>query len=467
MNRMYTSLCAVVLLLQTVLVSAASAKTGALPDFRRIVEENSPAVVKILVEHSAGSRSHPEIDESEIPEVLRRYFQMPQPPQGRQQVSMGSGFIISADGYIVTNNHVVGDADILTVRLIDRREFDATVVGADERSDLALLRIEAEGLPFLSLGTDDTLEVGDWVLAIGSPFGLDYSVTAGIVSAKGRSLPTERGENYVPFIQTDVAINPGNSGGPLFNLAGEVVGVNSQIFTRSGGSIGLSFAIPVSVLRNVVDQLKEYGEVTRGWLGVTIQNVDRNLAESFGLDRPRGALVSQLAADGPADEAGIEPGDVIIEFDGNPIETSADLPHVVGLIAPGTKVDVRIVRDRKERVIEVTVGGLDADDSPELAYRGSGAGDQRIGVSVETASAEMLARWDLSGGALVRTVDPDSPAGRAGLVAGDVITMVGSTPVRTAEAFREATQDLQPGDSVPLRVIRRGTPLFIGLRLDD
>jgi serine protease Do len=306
------------------------------------------------------------------------------------------------------------------------------------------------------------------VLAIGSPFGLDYSVTAGIVSAKGRSLPSESGENYVPFIQTDVAINPGNSGGPLFNLKGEVVGVNSQIFTRSGGSIGLSFAIPVSVVRNVVAQLQESGEVTRGWLGVTIQNVDRNLADSFGLDRPRGALVSQLAPGGPAEKSGIEPGDVIVSFDGQDIDTSADLPHVVGLIAPGSEVDVTIIRDRRARDIEVTVGGLDADDSPGAAYS-NGAEDSRgrIGISIETAPDEMLARWELSGGVLVRDVDEDSPAGRAGLMAGDVITMVGSTPVRSVEAFREATEDLETGDSVPLRVIRRGAPLFIGLRLDD
>lgn len=448
------------------LAPLAQAQRSDLPDFRSIVAETSPAVVKILVEHS-GSSARQDMDESEIPEFLRRYFQMPSPPQGRQRVSTGSGFIISADGFIVTNNHVVGEADDVTVRLIDRREFDAEVVGVDPRSDLALLRIDAEDLPYLSLGADHELAVGEWVLAIGSPFGLDFSVTAGIVSAKGRSLPTERNENYVPFIQTDVAINPGNSGGPLFNLRGEVVGVNSQIFTRSGGSIGLSFAIPVSVLRNVVEQLKENGEVTRGWLGVTIQNVDRNLADSFGLDRPRGALVSQLSSGGPAEESGVEVGDVIIEFDGNEIDTSSELPHVVGLIAPGTEVRMKIVRDRKERTIKVTVGGLDADDSPGSAYRDEEGGSGRIGVTVETAPDEMLARWDLSGGVLVRSVDPDSAAGSAGLQTGDVITMVGSTPVRNAEAFRDATEDLQAGDSVPLRVIRRGAPLFIGLRLDD
>jgi serine protease Do len=454
--------------LALLLVAHPAAAREHLPDFRDIVAATSPAVVKILVEQSAQARAHPQIDEDAIPEFLRRYFQMPQPPRGRQQLSMGSGFIISDDGYIVTNHHVVDDAEQVTVRLSDRREYDAEIVGLDERSDLALLRIDADDLPFLSLGADDELEVGEWVLAIGSPFGLDFSVTAGIVSAKGRSLPTESGENYVPFIQTDVAINPGNSGGPLFNLEGQVVGVNSQIFTRSGGSIGLSFAIPVSVLRNVVAQLKENGEVTRGWLGVTIQNVDRNLAESFGLDRPRGALVSQVAPDSPAEDAGFEPGDVIVEFDGQPIESSADLPHVVGLIAPGTRARAAIIRDGEEREISVTVGGLDADDSPSGAYRGSGAEPTgRIGISVEEAPDEMLSRWDLSGGVLVRAVEPDSPAERAGLMPGDIITMVGSTPVRSLDAFAEATEKLRPGASVPLRLIRRGSPLFIGLKLDE
>jgi len=441
-----------------------------LPDFRSIVAEQSPAVVKIIVEASAPQ--HPEIDPEEIPEFLRRYFQLPNPPQeGQQRMASGSGFILSEDGYVVTNHHVVEDADEVTVRLPDRREYDAEVVGLDPRSDLALLRIDADDLPFLTLGEDDALQVGEWVLAIGSPFGLDYSVTAGIVSAKGRSLPTRSRENYVPFIQTDVAINPGNSGGPLFNLEGEVVGVNSQIFTtRAGGSIGLSFAIPVNVLRNVVTQLKENGEVTRGWLGVTIQNVDRNLAESFGLDRPRGALISQLAPGGPADRAGLEAGDIILEFAGEEIETSSDLPHVVGLIAPGSEVDVRIIRERREETIEVEVGGLDANDDLAEAYGRGGdseAGGGRLGITVEDAPDDMLARWDLDGGVLVRSVEPGSAADDAGLMAGDVITAVGSKPVRTLDAFMDIVGELEVGDSVPLRLMRRGSPLFIGLRLEE
>jgi serine protease Do len=451
-------------------VAPGPAKAAELPDFRDIVVEHSPAVVKIIVEASA--RRHPEINEEEIPEFLRRYFQLPAPPEeGEQRMASGSGFIISEDGYVVTNHHVVEDADTVTVRMPDRREFVAEVVGLDPRSDLALLRIDGEGLPYLKLGEDDALQVGEWVLAIGSPFGLDYSVTAGIVSAKGRSLPTRSRENYVPFIQTDVAINPGNSGGPLFNLDGEVVGVNSQIFTtRAGGSIGLSFAIPVNVLRNVVTQLKETGTVTRGWLGVTIQNVDRNLAESFGLDRPRGALISQLAPDGPAEKAGLEPGDIILEFDGEEIDTSSDLPHVVGLIAPGTEVEVLVVRDRRERRIDVEVGGLDADDDIAQAYSGSSPDDAsggRLGISIEDAPEEMLSRFDLAGGVVVRSIEPGSPADRAGLMPGDVITAIGSKPVRSADELAEIVSELDAGASVPLRLMRRGSPLFIGLKLDD
>jgi serine protease Do len=454
------------LLLFAVLFLPVLASARELPDFREIVAEQSPAVVKILVESRSGA--HPGFDTEEIPEYLRRFFEFRgEPPGPRERMSLGSGFVLSKDGYIVTNNHVVEGADSVVVRLIDRREYDAEVIGTDPRSDLALLRIDAEDLPVLRLDEDDDLAVGEWVLAIGSPFGLDYSVTAGIVSAMGRSLPTERNENYVPFIQTDVAINPGNSGGPLFNLDGEVVGVNSQIYTRSGGSIGLSFAIPVSVVRNVVEQLKADGRVTRGWLGVTIQDVDRNLAESFNLDRPMGALVAQVAPGSPAEAAGIEPGDVIIRFNGETIDTSADLPHVVGLLRPGAEVDAVVVRSGRRQTLAVEVGGLDADDDPRVASTGSDGDSARIGITAETAAPETLERWGISGGVVVRSVIPDSPADEAGILAGDVLTLVGSTPVKDLDSLREALEAQQPGSSVPLRLIRRGAPLFIGLRLPE
>ena len=464
MTRMISTLFAVALLLASAAISAA-----ALPDFTGIVKRSSPAVVKIVVEHSSKRAGRSGPNPEEIPEYLRRFFEYRgTPPSHRQRMSMGSGFIISDDGYIVTNNHVVEGADSVLVRLSDRREYEAAVVGTDPRSDLALLRIDAEDLPVLTLGKAGELEVGEWVLAIGSPFGLDYSVTAGIVSAKGRSLPTERNENYVPFIQTDVAINPGNSGGPLFNLDGEVVGVNSQIFTRSGGSIGLSFAIPASVVINVVEQLKENGRVTRGWFGVTIQDVDKNLAESFGLDRPQGALIAQVAPNGPADKAGLEPGDVIISFNGAEVRTSADLPHVVGLIKPGTEVSVELVRDRKPRTLMVEVGGLEADDSYALNRQQGQAGyGGRLGLVVEEASREALERWGINGGVMVREVVPGAAAAQAGILPRDIITLVGSTSIKSVQSFSNAVARLKGGSSVPLRLIRRGSPLFIGLKLAD
>jgi serine protease Do len=467
-NQLLSSVALVLALFLSALL-APTVSAAALPDFREIVADNSPGVVKIIVEQSSSRSGYGHPGPDQIPEYLRRFFEFRGgPPSPQERMAMGSGFIISKDGYILTNNHVVeGDSSVL-VRLSDRREFDAEVIGTDPRSDLALLRVDAKNLPALTLAENDDLEVGEWVLAIGSPFGLDYSVTAGIVSAKGRSLPTEQNENYVPFIQTDVAINPGNSGGPLLNLEGEVVGVNSQIFTRSGGSIGLSFAIPVSVVQNVVDQLKADGKVTRGWLGVTIQDVDKNLAESFGLDRPRGALIVEVAEDGPADKAGLEAGDVIVTFDGNDISTSSELPHVVGLVAPDSKVLVEIVRDRKRKDIEVKVGGLGADDSYRLTAGGGGTGEGGpLGLVVETAGPDVLERWGINGGVIVREVVADSIAADAGILPGDVITLIGSTPVKSVKAFDKAVAELTEGSSVPLRLIRRGSPLFIGLKLED
>ena len=450
-------------------LSLAVAQAASLPDFKSIVKENTPAVVKILVEYGSEARAHgnPPLDSQEIPEYLRRFFENrggPQQPQ-RPRQSMGSGFIISENGYIVTNNHVVEGADTVLVRLTDRREYDATIVGKDPRSDLALLQIEADGLPVLKLGKPGELDVGEWVLAIGSPFGLDYSVTAGIVSAKGRSLPNENRDNYVPFIQTDVAINPGNSGGPLFNMEGEVVGVNSQIFTRSGGSIGLSFAIPVSVVINVVEQLKESGKVTRGWLGVTIQDVDKNLAESFGLDKPKGALISQLMDGGPAEKGGLQAGDIIVRFDGADILRSADLPHVVGLIQPGTRVKVGIVRNRKKMTLQMAVGGLGADEKPSLATTEAG-NDQggRVGLVVEEVNEQLQSRWRISGGVVVAEVLAGSAAEAAGIRRGDVITLIAGTPITSLESYLRAVAQLKSGESVPVRLIRRGAPLFIGLR---
>ncbi len=438
-----------------------------LPDFRGIVKKSTPAVVKILVESEMKATQSPEQLE-QLPEYLQRFFQFrgDQPPRPRQ--NSGSGFVISSDGYVVTNNHVVEGATSVTVRLTDRREYDAVVVGLDPRSDLALLKIQESNLPVLKLAGDNGTEVGEWVLAIGSPFGLDFSVTAGIVSAKGRSLPTENGENYVPFLQTDVAINPGNSGGPLFNLDGEVVGVNSQIFTRSGGSIGLSFAIPAMVVRNVIDQLKANGEVVRGWLGVSIQDVDRNLAESFGLDRPRGALISQVGPDSPAREGGIESGDIILSFAGRPIETSSDLPHVVGLITPGAEVKALIMRDGKELTLIIQVGGLDADERPSVAGRTTPERSNNVlGFITDDADSEMMADLGLSGGVVVLEVMPDSAADEAGILAGDIITRLGKSAVRNTDDLQATINRLQAGQSVAVRLIRRGAPFFLAVRVPE
>ena len=452
-----------------ILIAASQIASASLPDFATIVEETSPAVVKIIAQARAPSPVAREQREEleQLPDALRRFFQ-DREPQAPRAGGTGSGFIISREGYIVTNHHVVAQADEVIVRLSDRREFDATVIGTDQRSDLALLQVDANDLPFLQLGKSSELKVGEWVLAIGSPFGLDYSVTAGIVSAKGRSLPTERGENYVPFIQTDVAINPGNSGGPLFNLRGEVVGVNSQIFTRSGGSIGLSFAIPAKVVRNIIEQLKVNGEVVRGWLGVSIQNVDRTLAESFDLDRPRGALVAQVGEDSPAALAGIESGDIIVEVDGEQIEVSADLPHVIGLIAPGTKVPVSVIREGKERSVRVEIGALEANEVPRVVASAREPGTlEALGMVVRELQETDENPSGLRGGVLVSKVDDESAADESDVRAGDILTRFGRTPISRLADMESAIERIKPGESVSLRLIRQGSPLFIGIKVPE
>jgi serine protease Do len=381
---------------------------------------------------------------------------------------MGSGFISSSDGFVVTNHHVVDGAKHVVVRLPNRQEFDAEIIGTDPRSDLAVLKIAGSNLPTLRLADEGAVKVGQWVLAIGSPFGLDFSVTAGIVSAVGRSLPTTAGDNYVPFIQTDVAINPGNSGGPLFNLEGEVIGVNSQIFTRSGGSIGLSFAIPSSVVRNVVAQIQATGEVERGWLGVSIQDVDRNLADSFGLDRPRGALIAQVGKDSPAENAGLASGDIIVSFDGHAVETSADLPHIVGLIAPGTSVEAVIMRDGKEQTIEVEVGVLAADAVARVETEAASDGTVRLlGMRIAPVEADMLSELGLSGGVWVVGVKPGSPADESGVQEGDILTRLGSRPISQITDLDGIADELVSGASVPARLIRGRSPLFIGIRIPE
>jgi serine protease Do len=386
-------------------------------------------------------------------------------PNGvRSRSSLGSGFIISSDGYIVSNYHVVKDAGEITVRLSDRREFSARIVGTDEYSDLALLKVEASGLPAVGLGDPEALRIGEWVLAIGSPFGFDYSVTAGIVSAKGRSLPNE---NYVPFIQTDVAVNPGNSGGPLFNLRGQVVGVNSQIYSRTGGFMGLSFAIPADVVDNVYRQLREHGSVKRGWLGVLIQDVTRELAKSFAMPTTHGALVSKVVSDGPAAAAGLRAGDVIVEFNGVAVTSSAALPPLVGGAAIGEPMPVTIVRGGEQQTLQVVIGELPASDGAVLANVDpvSTGEEMRVGLQVRDSRVnEGDGSESPAQGVVVEQVE-DGPARDAGIRVGDRIALVDNEKVRDRAHFRELVGRLPTGRSIPVLIQRSGGPVFLALKL--
>ena len=439
-------------------VAACQPQASTLPDFTALVEANAPAVVNISTEQKRGGA------QVQVPEMFRRFFEgMEDPFQMPEQEgeSLGSGFVISADGYILTNHHVVTNATRIIVRMQDGSEKDAELIGSDPRSDLALLKIDGKGLPTVKIGSSDKLRVGEWVLAIGAPFGFESTVTAGIVSAKGRSLPSE---NYVPFIQTDVAINPGNSGGPLFNLDGEVVGINSQIVSRSGGFMGLSFAIPMDLAMEVVAQLKEKGKVSRGWLGVLIQPVDRELAESFGLDKPAGALVAQVMADSPAEKAGFQVGDVVVRFNGQEIGHSATLPQVVGLLAPGTRADAEVVRDGKRRTLKVTVGELPED--PAVAGTSDATGGSRagsLGMTVEPLSAEQRRSLGIDKGVLVSAV-ADGAAARAGIRPGDVLVSLDGKAVDSPDALKKIVASLPEKGTVPVLVHRDGSPRFLALK---
>lgn len=425
-----------------------------LPDFTALIEQTSPAVVKINTVQKTRKSAASQIPPGQIPEIFRELFQQRERQQSPQPAfSLGSGFVISTDGYILTNHHVVDDADEIVVRFSDRREFTAEVVGKDRRSDLALLKIDATGLPVLEFAKPDKLKVGAWVLAIGSPFGLDYSASVGIVSAIGRSIPTDKGENYVPFIQTDVAINPGNSGGPLFNLDGEVVGINSQIYSRSGGSIGLSFAIPTSVAIAVVDQLKQNGVVQRGWLGVVIQDVDRDLARSLDLDKPQGALINAVEPKSPADKGGINPGDVIVRFNSQPIVDSGDLPHVVGLLAPGKKASVELYRKGKLKKLNVEVGMLGGGDKT-VTSRSDGS--DRIGLVVAALTARELSSLGIRGGVVVEQFSADSAASESGLRRGDIILQLGYSRIDDIDEYRQVVRELPTDTPVLIRFYRQG-----------
>ena len=432
-----------------------------LPDFTELVEDNAAAVVNVSTTRRQNERD-PRMREFE--EFFRR-FPPQQPPPNARPRSLGSGFVISDDGYVLTNNHVVEGADEILVRFPDRRELNAEVVGTDRRSDLALLKVEADNLPTVRLGRSADLDVGEWVLAIGSPFGFDYSVTAGIVSAKGRSLPTERNENYVPFIQTDVAINPGNSGGPLFNLDGEVVGINSQIYSRSGGFMGVSFAIPIDVAMEVVAQLKSGGRVSRGWLGVVIQEVSRDLAESFGLERPHGALISEVAPESPAEESDLQAGDVIVEFDGHPIERSSELPHYVGRTPANSEVEVIVMRGGERLTLKVRVGELPDLEGDDSDGQGAASEPSNLGLVLEDVPEAALSRFNLKGG--VRVAQSTGPAESSGIRAGDIITHLNHQTVENRQGFREIAKNLPKGRFVPVLIVRSGVQTFVALSVPE
>ena len=461
-------------------IAAASLGPGpllarSLPDFTELVDRNRAAVVNIsTTQRRTVPTDRPRMprgfeipdlpEDSPFREFFRRFFGEGEIEEFDAQ-SLGSGFIISQDGFIISNNHVVRNADEVIVRLSDRREYKAKVVGTDEPSDVALLKIDADGLPAVRLGTGYELKVGEWVLAIGSPFGFDHSVTAGIVSAKGRSLPSE---NYVPFIQTDVAINPGNSGGPLFNLQGEVVGVNSQIFSRTGGFMGLSFAIPIDVAMDVADQLREKGRVSRGWLGVLIQDVTRELAESFEMAKPQGALVARVLDGSPAERAGFEVGDILLSFDEHPIERSSDLPPIVGRTRVGREVAVEILRDGQSMTLKVTTDELPADDELQVATARTPDDVEatRLGLVVRDMNDEERESVDAADRGVVVSEVSAGPAERAGIREGDLILMLNNQKVASSDDFERHAAELPQGKAVSILVQRRGNPIFLALKLD-
>ncbi len=464
------------LILFSLLVMSVHACAASLPDFAELVESNGKAVVNISTRQKVTASQQPwgqlrdELGEQlKIPEnapfgeLFRHFFGEPgMPPQPEDTESLGSGFIISSDGFIITNHHVVDGADEVLVRLNDKRELAAEIIGSDEFSDIALLKVEASNLPVVEIGDPSKLRVGEWVLAIGSPFGFDQSATAGIVSAKERSLPRA---NYVPFIQTDVAINPGNSGGPLFNMQGEVVGINSQIYSRTGGFMGLSFAIPVDVAMDVVQQIKDKGSVSRGWLGVYIQEVTYELAQSFQLDKPVGALVSQVMEGSPAQKAGIQAGDVILSFNGREIKDSSDLPPMVGRVPVDSKARLKLLRNGQVKQLEVLVEELPTEETPLARTAPSSSPANPMGVDVVDLDTDAAAQ--LGRGVLIKQVVPDSPAARAGMRSGDILLQLDRKNIKNVADFRKKVANLPTGRMIPVLVHRQGADQFIVMKISD
>ncbi len=471
--RLIPALSLVLSIFACAILAPQLAVSRELPDFTSLVRENGPVVVNISTKLAARTSSAPQQgsavpdlpEDSPLQDFFQRFFgeDGERPDDAEQSRSLGSGFIVSPDGYVLTNSHVVEGADEIVVRTSDRREFVATLVGMDKRSDIALLKVAADGLPAARIASSKELQVGEWVLAIGSPFGFEASATAGIVSAKGRSLPTE---NYVPFIQTDVAINPGNSGGPLFNLDGEVVGVNSQIYSRTGGFMGLSFAIPISVAMDVVHQLKTKGKVSRGWLGVLIQDVTRELAETFGMPQPRGALVAQVLPGSPALAAGLLPGDVILGFNDRELPTSSALPPLVGATAVGETATLQILRHGQQLTLSVKIDELPEDDqASDDATPGDDMTTNRLGLVLRDLTAEQRQMMSAEqGGVLVERVN-DGVGDQAGLHIGDLILMLDSQPVSDLTSFNRTLDALEPGRHVAILVQRGNSRMFYAIQI--
>jgi serine protease Do len=460
-----------------VAIAANAAFAGAtpqayqLPDFTQLAEKQGPAVVNISITQVVQGNGSPFAgmpNDEALAELFRRFgIPMPGVPGGSQQEeyktqSLGSGFIISSDGYIMTNAHVIRNASEVVVKLNDKREFTAKIIGADSRTDVALLKIEATGLPKVNIGDPNQLKVGEWVVAIGSPFGLESTLTAGVVSAKGRALPQE---NFVPFIQTDVAINPGNSGGPLFNLNGEVVGINSQIYSRTGGYMGLSFAIPIDVAMEVSEQLRISGKVSRGWLGIGIQEISKELAESFGMKNTNGALVSSVEKDSPAEKGGLEPGDVILRFDNKAVSSSADLPRIVGSTKPGKQVSVEILRKGNSKVLNIVLGEMPIEQDEVVASAKPPAKTEanKLGLILRELTPQQKRSINGRNGLLV--VESRAPAAQAGIRRGDVILGLNNSEVQSLEQFNQLLAAVPSGKTVALLVLRGGNTLYVPVKV--
>ncbi len=467
MNKIFFKNCFLLLLL----IPSSNYLLSALPDnISKLVDESAPAVVNITAKKEVSQRSS--FGYGGIPDEMLERFGIPRefremPQQKREATSYGSGFILK-DNYIMTNFHVVEDSTDVTVSLSDRREFSAEVIGVDPLSDLAVLQVKGKNLPSVDVGDSDELKVGDWVIAIGSPFSFDFSVTAGIVSAKGRSIQNNNIGNYVPFLQTDVAINPGNSGGPLFNLNGEVVGINSQIYSRSGGYQGLAFAIPINVAVDVAEQIITNGEVARGYLGVRMSEVDSDLADALGMKKPYGALINDVEEGESADLAGLIPGDVIIEFDKKEIKFSSDLPHVVGQIKPDTKAFAKVIRDGEEIILEFRLGELPVNKESFIPAKTQLSSDP-IGLKVADIDRDNPSMANMPDGVIVSRVNPNSPA--SGKVnRGDVITMIQykgkKYEVVDVNSFNEALENFSSGNKIAIHLIRSGNRLIRSITLN-